>query len=336
MQKKTDCEWCSSGMSRRTLLKSTGALAALAGVPAALGGGSAAWAQGTSTGVPHIILFEHANFHGQHKHVFGREPNLNTGDDSLFNDSTSSIAVLEGNWLLYRDFNFSGRYAPILGPGLYPTLSGVDINNDDITSLQPTGAAATVLGAQILGHAILFEHANFHGRHKHLFRGETNLNASDDSLFNDRVSSIGVLAGNWIFYQDSGFRFPYQPILAPGLYPFVGSVGIRDNDISSAATTIMGATVAGERLRGEAILFQNGSFHAGHRHVLNAESNLNADDDRLFNDSVSSLTVLGGFWTFYRNAGFNSPYPRQLGVGAYPSVSAVGIANDDMSSLLAG
>jgi hypothetical protein len=332
MTRNSDCGWCNSRVSRRTLLKSTGALAALAAVPTVGGGG--AWAQGTSTGIPHIILFEHANFHGQHKHVFGREPNLNAGDDFFFNDNTSSIAVLEGNWFLYRDSGFFGRYASTLGPGLYPTLANLDISNDDISSLEPTGTAATRFGSPILGHAILFEHASFHGRHKHLFRAETNLNASDDNVFNDRVSSIGILAGNWIFYQDSGFRIPYQPILPPGLYPFVGSVGIRDNDISSASTTIMGATTSGEPLRGEVILFQNGSFHGGHRHVLRAESNLNATDDRLFNDSVSSLTVLGGLWTFYRNSGFNTPYPRPLGVGAYPSVGAVGIANDDMSSLL--
>jgi hypothetical protein len=49
----------------------------------------------------HVILFEHAQFHGQHKHVFRAEPNLNAGDDNFFNDKASSLVVVEGNWALF-------------------------------------------------------------------------------------------------------------------------------------------------------------------------------------------------------------------------------------------
>jgi hypothetical protein len=31
----------------------------------------------------HVILFEHRNFHGAHKHVFMAEANLNASDDSF-------------------------------------------------------------------------------------------------------------------------------------------------------------------------------------------------------------------------------------------------------------
>ena len=87
--------------------------------------------------MPHVILFEHANFHGAHKHVFGPEPNLNAGDDNFFNDRVSSIVVLEGTWAFFRNANFNGRYARTLGPGLYPNVGNVDIQNDDMSSLQP-------------------------------------------------------------------------------------------------------------------------------------------------------------------------------------------------------
>jgi hypothetical protein len=87
--------------------------------------------------MPHVILFEHANFHGQHKHVFGREPNLNAGDDNFFNDRVSSIVVLESTWAFYRNANFNGQYSRTLGPGLYPDVRNVDIQNDDMSSLQP-------------------------------------------------------------------------------------------------------------------------------------------------------------------------------------------------------
>ncbi|MEG3437327.1 beta/gamma crystallin-related protein [Pannus brasiliensis CCIBt3594] len=84
-----------------------------------------------------VILFEHANFHGAHKHVFGREPNLNAEDDNFFNDRVSSIVVISGNWAFYRHAGFDGQYARILGPGTYPFVEDVDIQNDDISSLQP-------------------------------------------------------------------------------------------------------------------------------------------------------------------------------------------------------
>ena len=36
--------------------------------------------------MPQVILFEHQNFHGKHKHIFQDEPNLNADDDNEFND----------------------------------------------------------------------------------------------------------------------------------------------------------------------------------------------------------------------------------------------------------
>jgi Beta/Gamma crystallin len=105
-------------------------------------GNITAWEPGSSFNhrrceMPHVILFEHANFHGQHKHVFGREPNLNAGDDNFFNDRVSSIVVLESTWAFYRNANFNGQYSRTLGPGLYPDVRNVDIQNDDMSSLQP-------------------------------------------------------------------------------------------------------------------------------------------------------------------------------------------------------
>ncbi len=53
----------------------------------------------------HVILFEHAGFHGAHKHVFRDEPNLNAGDDNFFNDKTSLSSSLRaiGSFLSTQD-----------------------------------------------------------------------------------------------------------------------------------------------------------------------------------------------------------------------------------------
>jgi hypothetical protein len=179
--------------------------------------------------VPHVILFEHANFHGAHKHVFGPESNLNADDDNFFNDRVSSIIVLSGTWEFFKDSGFNGPYPVLLGPGLYPSVEAVKIKNDDMSSLHPNDSSGLVT----VPHVILFEHANFHGAHKHVFGPEPNLNAGDDNFFNDRVSSLVVLSGSWKFFQNSGFDAPYPPTLGPGVYPSVEAVGIKNDDMSS-------------------------------------------------------------------------------------------------------
>ena len=49
-----------------------------------------------------VILFEHSNFHGNHKHLFNTEANLNAQDDNWFNDKVSSFVILEGNWPFFK------------------------------------------------------------------------------------------------------------------------------------------------------------------------------------------------------------------------------------------
>jgi hypothetical protein len=282
----------------------------------------------------HIILFEHSNFHGAHKHVFSDEPNLNAKEDDFFNDKVSSLAVLEGNWALYRNSGFQSQYEPILGVGLYPRVDAVQITND-ISSLQPVAARPTVFGAPLNKHVLLFEHAIFHGAHKHVFVAEPNLNAQDDSFFNDKVSSLAVPQGNWVFYANSGLQPPsqYPPVLGPGLYPRLPAQ-IKNDDMSSLQPTNIIATISGDRLENHILLFEHSGFRGAHRHVFIAESNLNANNDNFFNDKVSSLVVLSGKWLFFRDSDFKHPYAPVLIEGTYPFVGNVGITNDDISSLI--
>jgi Beta/Gamma crystallin len=183
----------------------------------------------------HVILFENAQFHGQHKHVFRGEPNLNAGDDNYFNDKVSSLVVLEGNWAFYADWKFQSQYPPILGPGLYPVLPA-GIKNDDMSSLQPVDAGPTVSGGPVDSHVMLFEHANFHGAHKHVFTREPNLNADDDSYFNDKISSFVILSGLWVFFSDWQFKNPYAggTQFGPAIDgSWVEALGIKNDDMSS-------------------------------------------------------------------------------------------------------
>ncbi|MEI6847427.1 MAG: beta/gamma crystallin-related protein [Chlorobiaceae bacterium] len=83
-----------------------------------------------------IVLFEHANFHGAHKHLFASEPNLNAPDDNYFNDKISSFVVVSGQWQFFKDLNYSGLASRIFGPGVYNWVESYGFPNDTITSVR--------------------------------------------------------------------------------------------------------------------------------------------------------------------------------------------------------
>ncbi|MGB9137075.1 MAG: beta/gamma crystallin-related protein [Pseudonocardiaceae bacterium] len=284
----------------------------------------------------HIILFEHANFHGAHKHVFDWEPNLNADDDDFFNDKTSSLVVVEDNWKTFINAGFKDPYPPILGLGLYPKVSTVGIKNDDMSSLQWTRESPTIVGVPLNNHVILFEHANFRGAHKHVFTAEPNLNADDDDFFNDKTSSLAVLKGNWAFYSNAGLHSQdqYPPILGPGGYPFVGSVQIVNDQMSALQPVDSRPTVQNPLFVDQGVvLFEHINFHGAHKHVVARESNLNASEDDFFNDKVSSFVVRDREWIFHPDSNFQGNYPVAPLPGQYSNVTDVGIKNDDISSL---
>ena len=87
--------------------------------------------------MPHCILFELANFRGAHRHIFTAEPNLAASDDPLFNNKTSSIVILEGNWEFFADVDFKTKTGNTLEPGVYPFVANIGIKNNAISSLRP-------------------------------------------------------------------------------------------------------------------------------------------------------------------------------------------------------
>ncbi|MEO7404293.1 MAG: beta/gamma crystallin-related protein [Burkholderiales bacterium] len=190
----------------------------------------------------HAILFEHANFRGAHKHVFQATRNLNAGGDHYFEDRVSSIAVVSGNWEVFRSAEFAGPFPVVLGPGLYSFVGDARINDDDLSSLCPTDRDATIHGARFEGHAILFDHPRFHGAHKHVFAAEGNLNAADDNFFQDRVSSIAPVfieaararCGRASPKRGRADRGPCHSVRGT-LYSWVEDCGIRNDDLSSLA-----------------------------------------------------------------------------------------------------
>ena len=84
----------------------------------------------------HIIVFQHANFRGHHRHVFGMERNLNHPEDRTLNDKISSFVVVSGTWKFYRHSNFIDGLGGEYGPGTYRWVEAVGVQNDQVSSLR--------------------------------------------------------------------------------------------------------------------------------------------------------------------------------------------------------
>ena len=157
-----------------------------------------------------------------------------------------------------------------------------------MSSLRPTIQPAITLGTTILGHVILYKDANFQDPHKHVFNSEDNLNADGDSDFNDAVSSLVVLKGNWKFYRNSGFDDDYPVVLGPGLYPWVGDFKIRNDDMSSLQVVEQTPTMTGDPVAGHIMLFEDELF----RELIDMSSRPTTSEPMRTNLSIRSLLRL--------------------------------------------
>ncbi len=84
----------------------------------------------------HVIVFEHRDFRGRHRHIFGEERNLNHPEDRTLNDKMSSFVVVSGTWKFYRHANFVDPYGGEFPPGEYTWVADFGIDNDQVSSLK--------------------------------------------------------------------------------------------------------------------------------------------------------------------------------------------------------
>jgi Beta/Gamma crystallin len=89
-----------------------------------------------ANGNEHIIIFEHRDFRGRHRHIFGKEANLNHREDSTLNDRMSSFVILSGTWRFFRHTDFNQQVGRDLGPGQYEWVENYGVANDEISSLR--------------------------------------------------------------------------------------------------------------------------------------------------------------------------------------------------------
>jgi len=88
-----------------------------------------------------ILLYEGQDFCGRCLDVVRGQADLRLFKEGCFNDRTSSMTILSCNWSFNRDPNFAAAFRRrstrlVLGPGSYPRMAEVGIQDDSISSLQ--------------------------------------------------------------------------------------------------------------------------------------------------------------------------------------------------------
>uniref|UniRef100_A0A671SV52 Absent in melanoma 1 protein-like n=2 Tax=Sinocyclocheilus anshuiensis TaxID=1608454 RepID=A0A671SV52_9TELE len=124
--------------------------------------------------------------------------------------SVRSCRVHAGSWLAFSGECFSDHQC-VLEEGFYPDLRMMGFSEPDasVLSLQPTGLELSVPAL------LLFERSGLRGRRTLLKTASVNLQLTHSC---SRVSSVLVLGGMWVLYEDHNFRGS-QLLLKPGAVP---------------------------------------------------------------------------------------------------------------------
>jgi hypothetical protein len=87
--------------------------------------------------VPQIVAVDNEDFLGDHIHIFG-----NMKDLGKWGNSISSMVILSGTWEFFDDEDFKGTSMGVLGPGIYPDVTGKGLKNNSISSIRLASPAA--------------------------------------------------------------------------------------------------------------------------------------------------------------------------------------------------
>ncbi len=167
-------------------------------------------------GAGRAVLYDGSGFSGRAFSVSGIIANF---DPLGFNDRALTMIVHEGNWELCSDANFGG-YCQTFGPGRHANLGRLSGQLSSMRPVRATGGGGS--------RAILYEGPHMTGR-SFTLGGQVMTNL-DGTGFNDRVSSIRIEAGYWIFCSDAHFGGECRTF-GPGDYPTLPWA--LDNRISS-------------------------------------------------------------------------------------------------------
>jgi hypothetical protein len=155
--------------------------------------------------MPSIVLYKDSNFIGDIA-TFSY-PVDSLGAIKNVSDQTSSCEVKSGTWILYEGASFQGK-SSVLTVGRYSSSSGMGIGGDTLSSLRPFPEVDPAFPL-----ILLFKDAEFRGPMIYAVGPIAHLEAYG---FQDVVSSIIVVRGNWTVYNESEFGGTKYQISASG------------------------------------------------------------------------------------------------------------------------
>ncbi len=190
---------------------------------------------GRGSGAARIVLFENDGFNGRTFRASNSVSNLGQTD---FNDRASSVVVDGGRWQICSDAFFGGQCVT-LGPGRYPSLRDIGLN-DKVSSVRALGWTPDGGGGWGGGNggqsggsnggnhwggggnwgsgarAVLYRGRDLTG--EIFVVGAGGVSSLGGTGFNDRASSLRIESGYWLFCSDANFQGECRTF-GPGDYP---------------------------------------------------------------------------------------------------------------------
>ncbi|XP_018550610.1 LOW QUALITY PROTEIN: beta/gamma crystallin domain-containing protein 1 [Lates calcarifer] len=233
--------------------------------------------------------------------------------------TTGSIKVHSGVWLVYSDPGFGGLVG-VLEVGEYPCPETWGFSEPFIGSLRPLRMGAIRVEHPHKVKALVFEKPNFDGECIEVDSDVYNLQEQEEEETDKpdknkktlpTVGSIKILGGFWVGYQEADFE-GQQYILEEGEYPHCSDWGGCEDGLLSLRP------VCTDFMSPHAKLFSERNFDqlGLNMDLLGPVVNM---EDVGHGIKTQSVDIMGGVWVAFENPGFSGEvYVLEKGLYANP------------------
>uniref|UniRef100_A0A665TZF3 Crystallin beta-gamma domain containing 1a n=1 Tax=Echeneis naucrates TaxID=173247 RepID=A0A665TZF3_ECHNA len=242
--------------------------------------------------------------------------------------TTGSIKVHSGVWLVYTDPGFGG-FVGVLEVGEYPCPETWGFSEPFVGSIRPLRMVQKIIYRYVYP-KILFEKPNFDGESIEVDSDVFNLTEAQTQKPDGSkktlptVGSMKILGGLWVAYQEADFE-GQQYILEEGEYPHCSDWGGSEDGFLSLRP------ICTDFLSPHVKLFSEQNFDALGLNVDLLGPVLNMEDID-HGIKTQSVNVIGGVWVAFEKPGFNGEL-YVLEKGLYASPEDWGAHNFNISSI---
>ncbi|MEQ2310095.1 hypothetical protein AMECASPLE_005436, partial [Ameca splendens] len=261
--------------------------------------------------IPRIDLYSEINGLGRMSSYCDDTPELSSYG---IPQTTGSIKVHSGVWLVYSDPGFDGLLGVLL-VGEYPHPQSWGFPEPFIGSLRPLRMGAIRVERPTDIKALVFEKPNFEGACLELDGDVYNLLEQQKRDENNTtlcsVGSIKILGGLWVGYQDADFE-GQQYILEEGEYPQSSEWGGSEDGLHSLRPILADFQSPNVKLFSEPNFSEHGS-------PMDLVGPVISMEDVGRSTKTQSVTITGGVWVAFEEPGFSGElYVLEKGMYSHP------------------